>query len=98
MLTDAQWEALVTAAQELGTEYGTGSTVYCDISGQWADEPTCYDILRDIIGVAQDKDATIPSYEDWDADMDQGESELLDTYEEAYDAAAAPTVTDEDYI
>lgn len=98
MLTDTQWEALVTAAQTLGTEYGTGSTVYCDLSGQWADEPTCYDILRDIIARAQDQDASIPSYEDWDTDMDQGESELLDTYEDAHNTAAADTVTDEDYI
>jgi hypothetical protein len=69
-------------AAELGTKYGTGSTHLCDLSGEWADRRTAHDVMQEISEIlALEIEANWP----------EETQEILDAYEEAYNAAAGPT-------
>jgi hypothetical protein len=68
-------------ARELGVEDGTERTAPCDLSGQWADEPSGPAVFARILSQAG---VSEPADEEWFTD-------LLDVYEKAYNQAVALT-------
>ena len=79
-LTDAEYKAALEEARSQGHDAGQGADGPCDLSGQWADEPSGPQVIARIISaIGADPER-----------VDGAETDILDVYEDAYNLAAAP--------